>query len=101
MFRFLILTLLCLNTFSFLNSQTIIFRINDKDGYSLPGANVTLRRAVDSLKVIGSAEIDGLATIKVEKPGKYSYEVSYIGYETITNTIMVKEINTPIEITMK
>lgn len=101
MFKFIVLSMFCLNTFSFLNSQTIIFKINDKDGYSLPGANVTLRRAEDSLKIIGSAEIDGLATIKVEKPGKYTYEVSYIGYETVANTVVVNELNPPIEITMK
>jgi outer membrane receptor protein involved in Fe transport len=97
-FTFLLLFIIGYST---LYCQSVKFRIIDKDGYSLPGANVSLTNNRDGNVSLGSAEIDGTVTISVSIPNEYTYEITYIGYETITDKIFLSETITTIEVKMK
>ncbi len=101
MFKYILVFFISLISILKLPSQTITFTIKDKDGYSLPGANISLVRLEDSLKVLGAAEIDGKVILTVERPGNYFYEVTYIGYETIKENLLIKETNSVVDIVMK
>ena len=81
-------------------SQTVVFTIKDKGGYSLPRANLILKSTIEGDSVLGSAEIDGTVTLQVQKPGQYQYEVSYIGYQSVKENILIKEQNTIIDVVL-
>jgi hypothetical protein len=101
MFKYILFFFISLISILKLSSQTITFTIKDKDGYSLPGANISLVRIKDSLKVLGAAEIDGKVILTLERLGDYFYEVTYIGYESIKENISIKETNAVVDIVMK
>ena len=65
------------------HSQTIRGRVIDTDSkQSLPGANIIL---LNTNPLIGtSSDMDGNFEIKNVKVGRYSIQVSFLGYQTAT-----------------
>ncbi|NNE35022.1 MAG: TonB-dependent receptor plug domain-containing protein [Rhodothermales bacterium] len=71
------------------------FVTDDSDGLPLLGVNVSLK-APDGDLFGNATNLDGFYTIVKIQPGTYQLEVSYLGYETITEsvTFVADEIQT-------
>lgn len=83
-FLFLGFTIAYLHGFS--QNAVVNIQVSDqKSGESLPGANILLNG-----KAIGSTDIDGNYKLSVE-PGKHKIGASYIGYESLSETITLSE----------
>src|SRR5690606_18852673 len=70
-------------------AQTAIFRgfVTDaSDGRALPGVNVMLTSSDGSL--LGNAtDGDGYFAVVRIRPGIYTFRISYIGYQSISDTL--------------
>ena len=64
--------------------------VDQKDGMGLPGATASLTSEETGKQVGNSTDLDGKFSIRV-KPGKYKFEVVFLGYAGYVKTIEVKE----------
>lgn len=61
----------------------------DSDGQALQGANVVLRDTTGSLQAAAAVGADGFYQIAQIDPGRYSFQVSFVGYEAYRDTIQL------------
>ncbi len=84
---YLLVLMILLGTvlFSATSSGTIKGFIRDENGAALMGANVLVKE----LYIGAASAVNGSYSISI-KPGTYTVEVTFIGYETIRDTIRVR-----------
>ncbi|MEO8793950.1 MAG: TonB-dependent receptor [Daejeonella sp.] len=70
---------------SFLYAQNLKGKIIDNSGTSLPGVTVQ----VVGYQLGTSSNADGEYAIKFPQPGSYQLRISFIGYETINETVSI------------
>lgn len=79
-------------------AYNITGHVADPDGEPLPQASVRLLKASDSTFVAGVAtNLDGMFTLKGVKNGKYTVEVTYIGYSRINRDVTVQGKNVKLD----
>jgi len=79
-------------------AYNITGHVADPDGELLPQASVRLLKASDSTFVAGVAtNLDGMFTLKGVKNGKYTVEVTYIGYSRINRDVTVQGKNVKLD----
>ncbi|MGV3765051.1 MAG: TonB-dependent receptor [Chitinophagaceae bacterium] len=81
-----LLLVLITGGFTSLKAQVIKGTVTNKDG-QLPGATI----ALDGRKETASSSLDGSFTLKCAVTGKVTLLVSYIGHETFSMEMIVKE----------
>ena len=83
---------LFLNTFHFLNAQTIEGRIIDENKEAISYINIALYQATDSLFISGTiSDLKGAFFIDNIKEGKYKLVISGIGYQTHQSDLCIRE----------
>ena len=78
------------SSFSYAQTGTLKGKVTDAmTGETIPMANLVIKS--DGVVVIGGAsDFDGNFTVKPINPGRYSVEVSFIGYATIIqNNVLI------------
>lgn len=92
-FIFLLFFLLFSSAFTEAHGQTATIQgiiTEHPSGSALTGANIVLKRASDQTIVRGtSADRNGFYGLNDLPPGTYTYQVSFIGYITHTQTIFI------------
>lgn len=83
-FTLFVLFVLCAGLYA--QTGIIKGRITDSDGLVLPGANVI----IESIKTGGVSDMNGFYTIVDVPKGNYQVSVSYIGFESVTENVIVE-----------
>ncbi len=74
--------------------------ITDNSDTPLAGATVHLVRGEDSLRISRIADVNGLALFEQMRLGMYSLEVTYVGFEALQKTIMIRDEQEKIAVKM-
>jgi uncharacterized membrane protein YgcG len=87
--------LLALSLFSFTSgfAQNYTVKGTVKDSVTqspLPGANVVLIRAADSLLVGAAADVEGRFTLEKVQAGRYLLRISFLGYQLFEKRIFIR-----------
>ena len=85
--KIILLLTLCLSTFLFAQEKTgLVGRVLDETKHPLPGATIL----ISEIKSATSADFDGYYELLNLPSGKYNVTVTFIGYETLTKEVTIK-----------
>jgi len=88
LFSALVLFLLC-SQIAYTQTHTLEIEVTDNARQPLPGAVVQLQRTGNSRLLSDVCDPDGLARFRDLSAGSYSLAISYLGYKSYTDTIVV------------
>ncbi|GAB4286341.1 MAG: outer membrane beta-barrel family protein [Marinilabiliales bacterium] len=71
-------------------SQSVKFYVTDNQNKPLPGATVQLTRVNDSKMVYATTNNNGIAIFENLQKTLYEVKISYVGFETLVKSVMIK-----------
>ncbi|MBN2682332.1 MAG: TonB-dependent receptor [Bacteroidales bacterium] len=71
-------------------SQTVKINVRDNDRKPMPGATVQLTKTSDSKEFFASTNQEGIAVFEKLENTLYAVKISFVGFETLNKSIMVK-----------
>ena len=83
------------------SGQNIQIKIRDNDNKALVGAVVQLINVSDSSKIIKTTDQKGIAMFEIKSNGFYKLKISFVGFETLERTIMIKPESKHFDFQMK
>ncbi|HBS88825.1 MAG: hypothetical protein A2W91_03870 [Bacteroidetes bacterium GWF2_38_335] len=71
-------------------AQPVKFRVSDESKSPLPSATIQVTSAADSSKFFATTDQNGMAVIENLENTLYIIKISYVGFQTLTRTVLVK-----------
>tara|TARA_R110002126_G_scaffold291790_1_gene458442 strand:+ start:22653 stop:25325 length:2673 start_codon:yes stop_codon:yes gene_type:complete len=96
--KHLLLTLLCVFSFSVIAAQTNIKgTIKDNTGSGIPGASIIIKGTTSG----GTSDFDGNFSFKTSAEGKQTIQVSYIGFTTFLKKVNLNGTTITVDVVLK
>jgi hypothetical protein len=97
----IIIIFICVSSFSDSFGQIIRVNVKDTNNNVLIGAQVKLTKLQDSSKSYCVTDISGIALFKGIFSGSYKIMISYVGYQTLKDTISITSAQNDFEFRLK
>ncbi len=81
--------------------QSFHIVVKDKDKAPLYGATVQLTKVVDSTRLTGVTDVDGMARFEKIAQGLYAVDIRYIGFQPLEKSITIKPGHSNFEFYLK